>query len=72
MSFQFLEFPGGSLLGFEDKFNSDNEFALVWSFAKDKGAMVNEVLDFHADGVQPGGALIVIMFKGSFKRLRFR
>ncbi len=41
----------------------DNEFVLVWSFAKDtKGAMVDEVLDFHADGVQPGGANIDIKF----------
>ncbi len=62
-SFQFLEFAGGSLFGFEYKFNGDNEFVLVWSFAKDKGAMVDEILDFHADGVQPGGgANIVIKF----------
>ncbi len=59
-SFQFLNFAGGSLFGFEYKFNGDNEFILVWSFAKDKGVMVDEVLDFHADGVQPGGANIVI------------
>ncbi len=61
-SFQFLEFAGGSLLGFEDKFNGDNEFVLFWIFANDKGAMVDEVLDFHLDGVQPGGANIVIKF----------
>ncbi len=59
-SFQFLNFAGGSLFGFEYKFNGDNEFILVWSFAKDKGVMVDEVLNFHADGVQPGGANIVI------------
>ena len=34
--------------------------------------MVNKVLDFHADGVQPGGANIVIKFEDSLKRLRFR
>ena len=50
-SFQFVEFAGGSLFGFEDKFDRDNEFVLVWYFAKDKGAMVNEVLYCHADGV---------------------
>ncbi len=61
-SFQFLEFAGGSLFGFEYKFNGDKEFVLVWSFAKDKGAMVDEILDFHAEGVQPGGANIVIKF----------
>jgi hypothetical protein len=61
-SFQFLKFAGGSLFGFQYKFNGDNEFVLVWSFAKDKGTMVDEVLDFHADGVQPGGANIVIKF----------
>ncbi len=47
-SFQFLKFAGGSLFGFDYKSNGDNEFVLVWSFAKDKGAMVDEVLDFHA------------------------
>ncbi len=61
-TFQFLEFAGGSLLGFEYKFNGEIEFILVWSFAKDKGVMVDEVLDFHADGVKPGGANIVIKF----------
>ncbi len=61
-SFQFVEFAGGSLFGFEYKFNGDNEFVLVRSFAKDKGTMVDEVLDFHANGVQPGGANIVIKF----------
>jgi hypothetical protein len=50
-SFQFVEFAGGSLFGFEYKFNGDDEFVFVWSFAEDEGAMVNEVLDFHADGV---------------------
>jgi hypothetical protein len=50
-SFQFLEFAGGSLIDFENKLNRENEFAPVWSFAKDKGAMVDEVLDFHVDGV---------------------
>jgi hypothetical protein len=59
-SFQFLKFAGGSLFGFEYKLNCDNEFVLVWSFAKDKGAMVDEVLDFFADGVQTGSANIVI------------
>jgi hypothetical protein len=29
----------------------DNEFVLVWSFAKDIGAMSDEVLYFHADSV---------------------
>jgi hypothetical protein len=57
-SFQFLKFVCGSLLGFEDKFNRDNELILVWNFAKDKGTMVDKVLDFHADGMQPGGANI--------------
>ena len=38
-------------LGFEDKLKRNDEFVLVWSFAKDKGAMVDEVLYFHADGV---------------------
>ena len=61
-SFQFLEFAGGSLRGFEDKFNRDNEFLLVWSCTKDKGTMVYEVLDFHADDVQPGGANMVIQY----------
>ncbi len=50
-SFQFVKFAGGSLFGFEDKFDRDNEFILVWCFAKDKGAMVNEVLYFHANGM---------------------
>ena len=71
-SFQFVEFAGGSLFGFEYKFNGDNEFVLVWGFAKDKGTMVDEVLDFHADSVQPGGANIVIKFEDSFKGLWFR
>ncbi len=60
------------MFGIQCKFNRDNEFVLVWSFAKDKGTMVDEVLDFHADGVQPGGANIVIKFLDSFKRLWFR
>jgi hypothetical protein len=59
-SFLFLELADGSLFGFEDKFGGDNEVVLVWSFTKDKGAMVNEVLHFHADGVKPCGANIVI------------
>ncbi len=61
-NFQFVKFAGGSLFGFEYKFNGDNEFVLVQSFAKDKGTMVDEVLDFHANGVQPGGANIIIKF----------
>ncbi len=61
-SLQFVEFAGGSLFGFEYKFNWYNEFVLVWSFAKDKGTMVDEVLDFHADGMQPGSANIIIKF----------
>ena len=48
-SFQFVEFAGGSLFGFEYKYNGDNVFVLVWSFAEDKGTMVNEVLDLHFD-----------------------
>ena len=43
----------------------------IMSFAKDKGAMVDEVLDFHALQ-QPGSAIIVIKFEDSFKRLWFR
>ncbi len=33
-SLQFLKFAGGSLLGFEHKFNGGNEFVLAWSFTK--------------------------------------
>ncbi len=51
-SFQFLEFAGGSLFGFEYKLNRDNEFFLKWCFPKDKGAMVDEVLDFHQRNMQ--------------------
>ena len=70
-AFNFSSLPV-ALFGFEYKFNGDNEFVLVWSVAKDKGTMVNDVLDFHADGVQPGSANIVIKFLDSFKRLWFR
>jgi hypothetical protein len=34
--------------------------SFLWSFAKDIGAMVDEVIDLHTDDVQPGGANIVI------------
>ena len=50
-SLQFFKFAGGCLLGFEDKFNRNDEFVLVWSFTKDKGAIVDEVLYFHVDGM---------------------
>ena len=56
-SFQFLYFSDCSLLDFEDKFDRDNEFSLVWNFSEDKGVMVNDILDFHADGAD-----IVIKF----------
>ncbi len=61
-SFQCVEFAGGSLSGFEYILNGENELSLVRGFAKDKGTMVDEVLDFHADGMQSGGANIVIKF----------
>ena len=49
--FQLVKLAVGSLLGFGDKLNRNNEFVFVWNFAMDKCAMVDEVLDFHADGV---------------------
>ncbi len=72
VSFQFFEFAGGSLLGFEDKFKRNDEFIPVWSFAKDKGAIADEVLYFCMDGMKPGGANIIIKFEDSLKRLWLR
>jgi hypothetical protein len=65
-SFQFVAFADCSLFGFEYKFNGDNEFVLMRSFAKDKGTMVNEVLDFHAVG---GGAASSMKVDGGWPRL---
>ncbi len=59
------------MLGFEDKFKWDDEVGLGRSLSKDKGVLVNEVLDFHLDGMQADRDDIVIKFEDSFQRLWF-
>ena len=59
------------MFGFEHKFDWDSVFIFVWSLSKNEGIMVNEVLDLHLNGMEPGIADIVIKFEDSFQRMRF-
>ena len=70
-SFEFVKFTSCSLLGFEDKFDRDNEFVFARLFAEDECVVINKVLDFHTDSVEPSGANIIIEFENCFQGLRF-
>ena len=72
-SLEFIKFSGGSLFGFENKLDGDNEFLLVRLFTKDEGSVINEVLNFNLDSMKPGCTNIIsITFEDSFEELRFR
>ena len=59
------------MFGFENEFDGYDEFIFVRCFTEDECFMINEVLDFHADCVEPGVADIVIKFENGFERLWF-
>ena len=69
--FEFVKFARCCLLCFEHKFHWDNQFICMGFLAKNKGTMINEVLDFHFDCMKPGRADVIIKFEDSLKGLGF-
>lgn len=51
--FELFEITSCGLFGFQNEFDRDDEFAFMRLFSEDEGAMVDQVLYFHADGMKP-------------------
>ena len=70
-SFEFVKFTGCGLFGFENKFDWYDKFVFVGLYSEDESVVINQVLDFHFDGMKPSRSDIVIKFENSFEGLGF-